>query len=263
MKGIRHFCPRALCGTWSASSEVNVLGPVIKDIFMGECFIVSSEQIAFVCIGSQFAAVRTLLPSYCRIGADAGSARANEVGEASIARFAPPTSRRGITEGGCGLWPQSLDGQPRLLSGIDPCLQSAPHAHLGETPSCGTLESRRRWNPSYPQSSAVKQMGQTTDLSGAAFGNANRLIAGLVLHKIRARDRSDATSTQRIGFSLNLKSGPVPAPFAESEFTPGPHGPLTITPAASSDPLLASIETLLVDLARRRLRGHAGRKRFP
>ncbi len=61
--------------------------------------IVLSEVTAFVCVGSRFVAVRTLPPSHRTIGADASSARANEVGEASIAPFAPPTSRLGITEG--------------------------------------------------------------------------------------------------------------------------------------------------------------------
>src|ERR1700737_1168658 len=88
----------------------------MKNISMVECFGVLSEVIAFVCIGLQFAAVRTLLPSLCRIGADATSARANEVGEPSIARFAPPASRRGITEESELSLPRRdgfFDGQPK------------------------------------------------------------------------------------------------------------------------------------------------------
>src|SRR5260370_28057758 len=65
---------------------------------MLECFGVFSEVIAFVCIGLQFAAVRTLLSSHHRIAADAASARVNEVGEPSIAGFSPPISPRGLRE---------------------------------------------------------------------------------------------------------------------------------------------------------------------
>ena len=105
------------------------------------------EVIAFVCIGSEFATVRTLLPLHRRIGAYTASARAKNVGEASIARFAPPTSRRGITE----QWELSLppqrpecfcDGHPKHLLGVDSTLQ-AESARRGEPVSCGVEEPLR------------------------------------------------------------------------------------------------------------------------
>src|SRR3984893_15703030 len=109
------------------------------------------EVIAFVCIGSEFATVRTLLPLHRRIGAYTALARAKNVGEASIARLAPPTSRRGITE----QWELSLprqrpkwffDGHPKHRPGVDSTFQAEP-ARCDEPVSCGREEPRRCWNP--------------------------------------------------------------------------------------------------------------------
>jgi len=239
-----------------------------KNIFMIKWFIVFLEVIAFVCISSQFAAVRTLLPSHRRNGADAGSARANEVGEASIVRFIPPASRRGITEG----WELSLppqrpvwlfDDQPKRLHGFDSSSQAAPHALRGEPLSCGIEGPPRCWNPRHAHNPAVTQTGQTIDPPGAAFVGANRLFAGLVLLQVRPRDRSAVAPKQRISSSRNLNPGPVsvPAPDAGSVFTPGSERSLTVAQAASPGPPLAPIEALLAELARRRLRSLAAKKR--
>jgi hypothetical protein len=235
---------------------------------MIECFGVFSEVIAFVCIGSQFAAVRKSLPSHRRIGAAAASARANEVGEASIARFVPPVSRRGITEG----WevppaPQKLecpfDGQPKRCFRFDSSSQATPHACRGEPPSCGTEEPPRCCNSRYPHNPAVRQTGRAADPPRAAFVGANRLFAGLVLHQVRPGDRSVAAPEQRIGSFHNLNTGSVsvPAPDAITVFTLGSKRPLTIAQAASPGPSLVPLETLLAELAQRRLRSLAAKKR--
>jgi hypothetical protein len=199
---------------------------------MLECFGVFSEVIAFVCIGSQFAAVRTLLPSHCRIAADAASVRANEVGEPSIARFAPPTSRRGITEG-----PELSLPRPGRFSDAQPN---------------GLL----RFDSS-------SQTGQTSDPPYAALVGANYLFAGLVLRQIRPRARSAAVPKQRVGHSRSLKSDPasVPACDAGPVFTLESEPSLTIAQAGTPKPPLTSIETLLADLARRRLGRLAAKKR--
>jgi hypothetical protein len=233
---------------------------------MIKCFRVFSEVIAFVCIGSQFAAVRTLLPSHHRIDADAASARANEVGEASIVRFGPPASRRGITEG----WEVSLppqrpewlwNGPPKCLPDFDSSSEAAPYARRGEPLRCGAEEPPRCWNPGPTHNAAVTKLGQATDPPGAAFVGANRLFVGLVLHQVRPRDRSTAAPKQRIGFPGNLNPGSVSVLDAGSVFTRGSERPLTISPAASSGPPLAPIVTLLAELARRRLRSLAAKKR--
>ena len=216
-------------------------------------------MIAFVCIGSESATVRTLLPLHRRIGAYTALARAKNVGEASTARFAPPTYRRGITE----QWELSLppqrpecycDDHPKHLLGVDSTLQ-AESARRGEPVSCG-VEEPLRWNPRHADIPVGKQTGQTTDPTRAEFVGANRLFARLVLHQVRPHDRSAAAAKQRNGFSHNRNSDlvSVPAPDAGLSFTLRSERSVTTAPAASPDPLPADIETLFRELARRRLR---------
>jgi hypothetical protein len=223
--------------------------------------------IAFVCIGSEFATVRTLLPLHRRIGAYTALARARNVGEASIARLASPTSRRGIAE----QWERSLplqrrecffDGHPKRLLGINSTWQ-AESAHRGKPVSCGIEESLRCWNPGYAHIPAGKQAGQTTDLTRAEFVGANRLFARLVLHQVRPHDCSAAAAKQPIGSSHNRNPGlvSVPAPDARSSFTLRSERPVTDAPAASPGSLPAPIETLFSELARRRLRKLAAKER--
>jgi hypothetical protein len=223
--------------------------------------------IAFVCIGSEFATVRTLLPLHRRIGAYTTLARAKNVGEASIARSAPPTSRRGITE----QWELSLplprpeclfDGHSKHLLGINSTLQ-AESARRGGPVSCGIEESLRCWNPEHAHIPAGKQTGQTTDLTRTEFVGANRLFARLVLHQVRPHDRSAAAAEQRIGSSDDRNPGlvSVSPPDAGSSFTLRSERPVTTDPAASLDPLPAPIEALFSDLARRRLRRLAAKER--
>lgn len=218
-------------------------------------------MIAFVCIGSEFATVRTLLPLHRRIGAYTALARAKNVGEASIARFAPPTSRRGITE----QWELSLPPQrpecfchdhPKHLLGVDSTLQ-AESTRRGEPVSCGVEEPRHADIP------VGKQTGQTTDPTPAEFVGANRLFARMVLHQVRPHDRSAAAAKQRNGFSHNRKPDlvSVPAPDAGLSFTLRSEQPVRTTPAASPDPLPAPIETLFSELARRRLRRLVAKER--
>src|ERR1700680_2236187 len=165
------------------------------------------EVIAFVCIGSEFATVRTLLPLHRRIGGGTALARAQNVVEAAIARFAPPTSRRGISE----QWELSLppqrpecfcDDHPKHLLGVDSTMQ-AESARRGEPGRGGVEEPLRCWNPRHAHIPASKQTGQTTDPTHAEFVDANRLFARLVLHQVRPHDRSAAASKQRNGFSHN------------------------------------------------------------
>lgn len=201
---------------------------------MSECFIVFSEVIAFVCIGSQFAAVRTSLPSHRWIGADAASAGANKVGEASIARFVPPTSYQGGTDG----WELSPPPQRH----------SAPCDRRGELLSGGTQE------PS-----------QVADPLLVAFVGANRLFAGLLLQQVRPPDGSSAAPKQRISSSRNRNRGAAwdPTPDAGSTFTPGSERPLATAQAAAPCLPLAQIETLFAELARRRLSSLAAKERAP
>jgi hypothetical protein len=199
---------------------------------MLECFGVFSEVIAFVCIGWQFAAVRTLLSSQRRIAADAASARANELGEPSIARFAPPTSRRGISEG-----PELSVSRPDGFSHGQP-------------------KGLLRFDSS-------SQTGQMSNPPHAGLVGANHLFAGVVLHQIRPRARSAAAPRQRVGYSRSLNPGPTSVPVCDAGpvFTLGSERSLTIAQAGMLEPPLASIETLLAELARRRLARLTAKKR--
>lgn len=229
---------------------------------MAKCFRVFSEVIAFVCIGSQLVAVRTLLPSDHRVDADAASARANEVEEASINRTETPTSRRGITEG----WDVSLppqrpelycDGQPKRLPDLDSSSPTAPNARRDKPLRRGTEEVSRSWNsrPTHNPGGA----GPATHPPSAVLVGANRLFAGLVLHKVCPRDRFTAMPNSRTGSPGKLNSGRVSAPVPDPEL--GPERPSTIAQAALPGPLLAPIRTLLAELAWRGLRSLAAKKR--
>jgi len=235
---------------------------------MPKCFRVFSEVIAVVCIGARFVAVCTSLPSHGRLDTDAASARSHEVGEASIVRFGPPTSRRGFTEGwDLSLPPQGpawlFEGQPERPPEFDSSSQAAAYARRSEPLRCGTEEAPRRWNTEPTHIPAVTQEGQTTGPPGAGFIGANRLFAGLVLRQVHPRDRSGTAPKQRTASPRNLNPGPVSVPVSDagSVFTLGSERPLPSAPAASSGPPLAPMVTLLAELARRRLRGLAARKR--
>jgi hypothetical protein len=229
------------------------MNPKIKTISMIECFGVFSEVIAVVCIGSQFAAVRTSLPSHRRVGADLASARANEMGEASIARLVLPVSARGITEG----WelspaPQKLErpfaGQPKPCPRFDSRAPVAPHAGRGEPAICGTEEPPRCCNSRHPDTPVVMPPTRTEDPSRGAFVGANRLFAGLVLHQVRPRDHSGIAPEQRVGSCRNLNpvSSSVPVPDARTVLMLGKR-PLTIAQVASQDSPLAPLENMLVE----------------
>lgn len=215
-------------------------------------------MIAFVCIGSEFATVRTLLPLHRRIGAYTTLARAKNVGEASIARLAPPTSRRGITK----QWAVSLplqrpecffEDHPKHLLGVASSFQAAS-ARCDEPVSC-KVEEPLRWNPRHTHIPVGKQRGQETDPTRAEFVGTNRLFARLLLHQVRPHDRSAAAAKQRNGFSHNRNPDlvSVPAPDAGLSLTLRSERPVTTASAASPDPLPAAIETLFRELARRRL----------
>jgi hypothetical protein len=195
------------------------------------------------------------LPLHRRIGAYTALARTKKVGETCIARFTPPTSRRGITE----QWESSLPLQ-RLL-GVDSILQ-AESAPCGEPVRCGIQEPLRCWNPRHAHIPAVMQTtGQTTEPAHGEFVGTNHLLARLVLRQVRPRDCAAAAAKQ-LGSSHNRNPGLVSVPpDAGSSSTLRSRRSVTAAPAASPDPLPASIETLFSELARRRLGRLAAKER--
>jgi len=200
---------------------------------MIECFIVLSEVIAFVCIGSPFAAVGTLLLSHRRIGADAGLTKANQMAEASIARF-------------------------------DSGSQATPHAGSGKPLSCATGEPSGCWNAKQTYHPALTAWGQAMGLPRAGWVGAQRLLAGLVLHQVRPGDRS-ATVSNSSRSSLSPGHDSVLARDAESLFGvgsgPEPSLKIKMERAGLPDLSLTPIETRFAELARSRLGSLAAKKR--
>jgi len=244
MRCLSLFFPQALCETWSAFFAA-IVSPTIKNISMIECFNVFSEGIAFVGIGWQFAAVRTSFPSQGWIGVDAASARANEVGAASIARFVPPTSQRRVAE--AQEWsvpprrPEWLPGgRPTRPVGGEPSPQPAPRQRLGEPLHCGLEGSCQQADPLL-----------------AALVSSNRLFAGFLLQRVRPRDHASAEPKRRIGSSRDLNHGAISMPVPDGRSALAQESAQTAS--ASLPP--AQIETLLVELVRRRLSSLAAKER--
>ncbi len=246
MRCLRLFCRRARCGTWFVFSRAVIQSPTTKNISMPECSIVFSEEIAFVCIGSQFATVRTLLRSGRKIGADSASAGTYEVGEASIAWLVPPGSRRGMNEGRDVSSPLPRtewwrDAQVHRF----PAFEFSKHA-----PSPSGVGRSEPFTP------AATQTGHSAVSPLAEFG-ANRLLARLLLHQARPRDDCAASPKHRIvpqagaGARLRPDAGPL--------FSLGSEPPLLPAPAPASP--MAPIETLLTELARRQLRSLVTKER--
>ncbi len=195
-----------------------------------------------------------------------GLRKANEVREASMARFVTPTRRR-ITEGWeLSLLPQKseglLDGHPNRLPGLDSG-SAAPNGSHGQPLRHGMEEPPRCCSPKNVHHLPVMQAGQLTDPLRSGFVGANRLFAGLVLHQVRPLDRPTAAPQPRIDSSRNRSLGPVSAPDPASVFALESESerPLKIAQGALSGPPVAPIETLLAELARRRLRNLAAKKR--
>jgi hypothetical protein len=200
---------------------------------MLECFGVFSKVIALICKGSQCAAPTTLLPSRRRSSVGLALARAKDVGEASIAQFAPPAPRKGIAE------------------------QAKP-VDCGEPVSCELVDPPRYWNPRQVHNRAKAQTEPKISSPHAEFVCANRLFASLVLRQVRRRG-SVMGAEQVIGSSPRRSRGGVLVAASDSGSQWESAPPATMAAAASA-PLTASIETLFTELAQSRLRSLAAVK---
>jgi hypothetical protein len=230
---------------------------------MVECFGVFSKVIALVCMGSQCAVVRTLVPSDRRAATGLVLARAEEVGEASTTQFAPPASRREIAERGqLSLPPPRLEcvveHLPRRRARCDSRWQANP-VDCGEAVSCELEEPPRCWNARQVHHRAGPQPDPTIGSPPAEFVGANRLFASLVLRQVRRRRGSVMSAEQGIGSSPKGSLGGVlgAAPDTGSQWESAQ--PATTASAAAVSPE-APIETLFTELARSRLRSLAAIK---
>jgi hypothetical protein len=222
--------------------------------------------IAFPCFESRPAAARMIFPE--RGTPDAVATLTRAQGGASRAEFARPMSRRQITERRTVslLPPPRPDAHSDLHQKRDICLDfslPAKFCRLSTPGSCGIAEPPRCWPRKRVHKLTATQTGKTTDAASVELVAANRLFASLVFQQIRPRNGSAANAGERSGSSCEPQPGgvPVSAPDVRSPFPRQSRRTVTFAQAASPEPPTASIEALLTELARRRLRSLAAKER--
>ena len=234
-----------------------------KNISVTECFGVFSKGIAFACIESWLAAARTFFPERCRADLTATLVRAQ--GEASPAERVRPMSRRQITERRELLLPPGTDwhskGLPKRILRFDANLE-AESCRLVTPVSCGIAEPPRCWTRECVHGPVVTQADQTADWPHAELVGATSLLASLVFRQVRPGNRSAADAGQRRS-SDDTKMGTVlvVGPDAGSPFSLRSKRPVPIARAGAPDTVPPPMEILFTELASRRLRSLATRKK--
>ena len=236
-----------------------------KNISVTECFRVFSKGIAFACIESRLAGARTFFPGRCRADLTATLVRAH--GGASPAKLARPMSRRQSTERR-ELWlPPGTDWHskslPKRVIRFDAKLE-AESCRLVTPVGCGIAEPPHCWTRERVHGPAVAQAEQTAYWPHAELVGATGLLASLVFRQVRPGNRSAADAGQRASSSYDTKTGPVlvAAPDLGSQFSLRSKRPVAIARAGAPDPAPASMEILFTELASRRLRSLATRKKL-
>jgi hypothetical protein len=169
-------------------------------------------------------------------------------------KIAPSTrsGRQNIARRGSALTslsPDQLsDRHPKRIifdSGLE-----AESGRLGPPMSC-RIEELPRWKPTHlPSGRDAEDLAELVD--------ANRLFANLALHHVRPHDCSATDAgKQTCSYDPHLGCVSVPVVNVRSPLTLGSGRAVRIVQAASPDPLLAPIETLFAELARRHLRSLA------
>lgn len=198
-------------------------------------------MIAFAGIRSRIAAEATIFSEGRVAGVSAILTRAQ--GRASPAEFTRPMSRRENTQRReFSLQPRGTgthaDRHQPCSNAMDLSLQGE-FGHLGMPASCAIAELRCGTRKSLP-GSAVEQSAAPH----AELVDAHGLLASLVWHQVRPPNHSGAdTETRRPSRSDSESLGKRRSVR-----------PMTTAQTASSEPSPASIEALLSQLARRRLR---------
>ena len=229
MVGLRCSSLQSPFGIWFGSFVAVAIGPITKNIPMIECSGIFSNEIAFDCSESGFAAARTMLfPLHHNADADA-LITANEEGTASSAEAANPRSCRQIN--------------PRR----GPLLFDS--GGFSTPVSCAIGQT---WNP--VRNTAETRHGRNIRV-GTEFVATDRLLAMLALRQVHPRHHSVAGAGKPQCSSLvpRISRVSVSAPNGGSPFTS--HSGVTAKSVhpASPNTLYAPIETLFTELARRRL----------
>ena len=232
-----------------------------KNISVTECFGVFSKWIAFACIQSRLAAARTFFPERCR--ADLTATLVMAQGGASPAERVRPMSRRQITERRELSLPPGTDWHskslPKRVIRFDANLE-AESCRLATPVSCGIAEPPHCWTRERVPGPAVTQADQTADWPRAELVGATGLLARLVFRQVRPGHRPAADTGRS---SDDTKSGPVlvAGPDAGSPFSLRSKRPVPIARAGAPDTVPPSMEILFTELASRRLRSLATRKK--
>lgn len=127
----------------------------------------------------------------------------------------------------------------------------------------GTPESSRDWTgPTFDE--ATGHTSQNTGATDAELGDTKRLVATLVLQQIRPLHHSAADAKEQSCSSYEAPSGrrgAVTPPPVRSPFPKRSVNPSVTVKAAAQDLSPASMETLFIELARRRLPSLAAKEK--
>jgi hypothetical protein len=233
-----------------------------KDISVTECFGVSSKGIGFACIESRLAAARTFFPERC--SADLTATLVRIQGGASLAELARPMSRRQIRERRELLRPPGTDWHskslPKCVIRFDANLE-AESCRLATLVSCGIAEPPHRWTREHVHGPVVAQADQRADWPRAELVGAADLLARLVFRQARPGHRSTADAGQRHSSDdTKTELVLVATPDAGSPFSRSKR-PVPIARAGAPDTVPPPMEILFTELALRRLRSLATRKK--
>ena len=165
----------------------------------------------------------------------------------SVREFAPPMSRRRVTNRRELLLPLLIPDRHQTGVVFDTCVPSGPAAAIngkaGEPPDAWTGHSTHH--------RAAKQASQTSEVAIAELMAGNRLLARLVFQRIRPCTHSGMIDGQSCSPDELQRAG---APIARPDIA-------TSLPKCAEVPISApvppAIETLFTQLARRRLRSRA------
>jgi len=164
-----------------------------------------------------------------------------------VTEFAPPMSRRRVTNRRELLLPLLIPDRHQTGVVFDACLPSGPamaiHGKTGEP-----LSARTRHSTPYR---TAKKVSQTTEVAIAERLAESRLLARLVFQRIRPRTRSGMIDGQSCSPDERQRArGPIAPPDTTMSLIKCAEVPV-------SAPVLPAIETLFTQLGRRRLRSRA------
>ena len=161
-----------------------------------------------------------------------------------VTGFAPPMSRRQITNRRELLLPSLIPDRHQTAVICDPSVPPAPAAAIHSS----GVEPPRCWDQQRIHYRAAKEASQTIEMVSPELIAGSHVLARLVFQRIRPRSRSGRMGEQ--------SCSPDEPPRARTPIAPPIASPLIGHAEASIPaPVPPPVETLFTELARRRLRG--------